>query len=338
MGAPGRTSPRSGACPLEIVAAVGAPAAKRSLPCCSSFSAASGFTATSAPVRTPCMPWSAAAPLDMEGGPAAGSSQNSHTACLQIVDATVDLDLTASHSLTDGLTVAQQKVHGVEDVHLDRVGRDGIGVRARTHFLLGLVLQKPLQRRASFLEGDPGHPETSLWPHRQHRTLCGLGPAPSGCPNCPCRTPSCQRCCPSCLSCLQCFIVVLLQTDTPSTATGPKTCQSCVRAGSVQVLPALRSTKMSPRARAQDRVARRFKVGVMQDASYWERSNSELLVLVRTCSHRTPMLTLALHSKMCESCTWHGVEDSLQGGARVRAANDRRVRGLALRHQLLANH
>ena len=50
------------------------------------------------------------------------------------------------------------------------------------------------------------------------------------------------------------------------------------------------------------------------------------------------MLTFALHSKMCESCAWHGVEDSLQGGARVGAANDRRVRGLALRHQLLANH
>ena len=50
------------------------------------------------------------------------------------------------------------------------------------------------------------------------------------------------------------------------------------------------------------------------------------------------MLTLALHSKMCESCAWHGVEDSLQGGARVGTANDRRVRGLALRHQLLANH
>ena len=63
----------------SIIAAVGAPAAKRSLPCCSSFSAASGFTAMSAPVRTPCMPWSAAAPLNIEGG--RGMLDSSSWAC-----------------------------------------------------------------------------------------------------------------------------------------------------------------------------------------------------------------------------------------------------------------
>ena len=35
--------------------------------------------------------------------------------------------------------------------------------------------------------------------------------------------------------------------------------------------------------------------------------------------------------------TWHGVEDSLQGRARVGAANDRSVRSLALLHQVLAH-
>ena len=84
-------------------------------------------------------------------------SQEFHIARLQIIDSALDLKLTTSHSLTDGLTEAQQKVHGVEDIHLDSMGSDGIGVRARTHLLLGLlrndtqVLQKPLQCRASFL-------------------------------------------------------------------------------------------------------------------------------------------------------------------------------------------
>ena len=75
---------------------------------------------------------------------------------------------------------------------------------------------------------------------------------------------------------------------------------------------------MSPRARAQDRVACRFKVGVMQDASYWERSNSELLVLVRTCSHRTPMLTLACTAR-CVSHAPGMVSKIVSRGARESA-------------------
>ena len=50
-----------------------------------------------------------------------------------------------------------------------------------------------------------------------------------------------------------------------------------------------------------------------------------------------PFATKCIKGKIDELCTWHGVEDGLQGRARIGAANNRRVRGLALHHQLLAN-
>ena len=190
------------------------------------------------------------------------------------------------------LPVAQQKVHGVEDVPLDCVGRDGNrSPRQDPISSWAWSCRSPCSAEPAFLKKNPGHPETSLWPHRQHRTLCGRGPAPSGCPNCPCRTPSCQRCCP----------LPQLQLTHRQQQPAQKTCQSCVRAGSVQVLPALRSTKMSPRARRARQSRAPFQGGSHARCQLLGAIKfMNLLVLVRTCSHRTPMLTLALHSKMCE--------------------------------------
>ena len=45
-------------------------------------------------------------------------SKEFHGAGLEVVDATLDLNLATSHTLSNGLTELQQEVHGVEDVDL----------------------------------------------------------------------------------------------------------------------------------------------------------------------------------------------------------------------------
>ena len=174
--------------------------------------------------------------------------QEFHTACLQIIDATVDLNLTASHSLTDGLTEAQQKVHGVEDVHLDGVGRDGIRVCARTHFLLGLtgnraqVLQQPLQRRARFLEGTLGIQKrlggavdgsALRVAEDQHQAAAQIARAEF-------------QAAKNAAFCLSCLLRLSSNRFCNLSCGRQQPASNSDQAACVQVLPALRSTKMSP--------------------------------------------------------------------------------------------
>ena len=46
------------------------------------------------------------------------TTQEFHSTGLQVVDATLDVQLTLAHQLTNGFAKLQQEIHAVEDVHL----------------------------------------------------------------------------------------------------------------------------------------------------------------------------------------------------------------------------
>mmetsp|Transcript_62555 Transcript_62555/g.139682 ORF Transcript_62555/g.139682 Transcript_62555/m.139682 type:complete len:201 (-) Transcript_62555:1137-1739(-) len=68
-----------------------------------------------------------------------GMPQEFHTPRLQVVDASLKVHLSAGHGLADGLAELQEEAHGLEDVHLHRVGRDLVGAGTLPKLLGGLA-------------------------------------------------------------------------------------------------------------------------------------------------------------------------------------------------------
>mmetsp|Transcript_38338 Transcript_38338/g.68559 ORF Transcript_38338/g.68559 Transcript_38338/m.68559 type:complete len:575 (+) Transcript_38338:530-2254(+) len=86
-----------------------------------------------------------------------GGPQEFHLACLQLIDATMDLELATLDLLSEALAVLQQEIHCLEDVHLHGVGRHLLILRGSTklcrcEFCNGAeVVQQAFQRRCSGL-------------------------------------------------------------------------------------------------------------------------------------------------------------------------------------------
>mmetsp|Transcript_24263 Transcript_24263/g.50313 ORF Transcript_24263/g.50313 Transcript_24263/m.50313 type:complete len:357 (+) Transcript_24263:1678-2748(+) len=78
-------------------------------------------------------------------------AQKLHRSSLQMVNATLDLNLSSLDHLADTLAEAQEKVHGVEHVHLHSMSGHFIRACPRSHLLRGFlghgakILKEPLQ-------------------------------------------------------------------------------------------------------------------------------------------------------------------------------------------------
>ena len=224
-------------------------------------------------------------------------------------------------------------------------GRDGIRVCARTHFLLGLtgncaqVLQQPLQRRARFLEGTLGIQKrlggavdgsALRVAEDQHQAAAQIARAEF-------------QAAKNAAFCLSCLLRLSSNRFCNLSRGRQQPASNSDQAACVQVLPALRSTKMSPhedktRGHAGWKFQPRFMVVRMAPLFPAKHRPLRTDDFQAVKFAKTPPRHKQVHSRQDgASRAWHGVEDSLQGHARVGAANDRRARGLALLHQLLAD-